>query len=107
MEIRDRKTFEEVFSAKKALVFKNSTRCSISRSARMQFEQFALSCEDDIKLYMVEVIENGKLSREIEEKTHIRHESPQAILLEGGNPMWSAAHYGITCEAIEKAILSK
>jgi bacillithiol system protein YtxJ len=34
----------------------------------------------------------------------IRHETPQAILLRDGRPVWSASHFRITADALSKHI---
>jgi bacillithiol system protein YtxJ len=34
----------------------------------------------------------------------VRHETPQAILLRDGVPVWSASHFRITAEALKKVL---
>jgi bacillithiol system protein YtxJ len=34
----------------------------------------------------------------------VRHESPQVIVLRGGEVAWAAAHFKITAEAVRKAL---
>lgn len=48
----------------------------------------------------------GQFAREIEERTGIRHESPQAIVMRGGEPVWHASHRGVTQEALTRAVAS-
>jgi bacillithiol system protein YtxJ len=43
------------------------------------------------------------LSQMIAEKTRIKHESPQIILLEKGKVKWNASHWNITFDACKKA----
>ncbi len=40
----------------------------------------------------------------IEEHLGIRHESPQAIVISRGNPIWHASHFQVTAKALEDAI---
>ncbi|MFC1551768.1 bacillithiol system redox-active protein YtxJ [Candidatus Latescibacterota bacterium] len=96
---------EKALSADKALLFKNSTSCPVSRAARGHFESFAKASESDIELFMVNVIENRSLSMEAEERTGVSHQSPQLLYLEKGVSVWSMSHFEIKQENIEKALL--
>jgi bacillithiol system protein YtxJ len=53
---------------------------------------------------MVLVIEDRELSDALEEQFGIQHESPQAIVISQGNPVWHANHYRVTASALEGAI---
>ena len=44
------------------------------------------------------------LAGEVERRTGVRHESPQAIVLRDGRVAWSASHRGVTTAAIAQAI---
>ena len=101
----DKEILEATFSVPMAIIFKNSTRCPISFAARKRFEEFAGSCNEEIELYMVNVIEYRELSNEITERTGIIHESPQVILLKNGQPQWSKTHWNINIESLKEAVL--
>jgi bacillithiol system protein YtxJ len=58
----------------------------------------------DTTIWLVDVQRSQDLSREIERRTGIRHESPQVILLSHGRPRWSASHRHITASAIQHAL---
>jgi bacillithiol system protein YtxJ len=102
-EILTEEDLDTIFQDEKALVFKNSTHCGISKNAIREFEKFAETIKDTIKVYIVDVNKNRDLSREIAERTQIRHESPQIILLEKGKVRWNASHWNITFDACRKA----
>lgn len=87
---------------KKAIIFKNSTRCPISRAAKNEYEKYAQECEEEIELYIVDVIQNRKTSEIIEEETSVKHESPQVIYIENGTPKRSISHWEITKETLKK-----
>lgn len=53
---------------------------------------------------IVDVSTGRTISRYIEERTGIRHESPQAILFNDGEPVWHASHYRITGYAVADAL---
>src|SRR5688572_13068451 len=44
------------------------------------------------------------LATAVERRTGVRHESPQAIVVRDGRPIWSASHFGVTSEAVNEAM---
>jgi bacillithiol system protein YtxJ len=44
------------------------------------------------------------VSTAIAERTGIRHESPQAIVLKDGKPVYHASHYDVTASDVESQI---
>jgi bacillithiol system protein YtxJ len=54
----------------------------------------------EVPVYLVDVIRQRPLSREIAAHLAIQHESPQAILTQGGAVRWHASHYEVTAEAL-------
>src|SRR5205085_10118791 len=80
------------------ILFKHSTTCPISASAYRQMSQV----EADVSLVVVQRARD--VSNEIETRTGIRHESPQAIVLRNGEAVWAASHFDITSDAIERAV---
>ncbi len=58
-----------------------------------------------VPVYWVEVKGHRALSQEIAGRLGIVHESPQAILLRRGTPVWHASHAAVTASAIGKALL--
>ena len=75
-EILSNEMINAAFHTEKAMIFKNSTRCPISREARKRFEEFAVSCDEEIELYLVDVIAHKDLSNEIAKRAEIVHQSP-------------------------------
>ena len=57
-----------------------------------------------IPVYLVDVIAQRPLSREIAARLGIRHESPQAILFRQGAAAWHASHDAVTAEALARII---
>ena len=85
------------------VLFKHSTQCSRSAAAYDEVQTF-LSKHPDVPCGMVLVIEDRELSEALEEQFGIRHESPQAIVISHGNPVWHASHFKVTASALEDAI---
>lgn len=84
------------------LVFKHSPVCPISAAAHDEYQAF---CQDhpDVPTLFVDVIDDRPVARGIAERCGVRHESPQAILFEQGQPTWHASHGRITAAALAAA----
>ena len=76
---------------KPALIFKHSTRCSISRFALKQFEnEYAL--EDRVDAYFLDLLEYRDISNEIASRFKVIHQSPQLLLIKNGQSVYDASH---------------
>lgn len=88
-----------------AVLYKHSPVCGLSTRARREVRRF-LEAHPDLSVYIIDVIRQRELSREIEGRTGIRHESPQAIVLRGGDATWHGSHRAVTEEALTRAVAS-
>lgn len=88
------------------LFFKHSLSCPVSSRAFGEYQRFlAERPEDDDTVYtLVEIQKARDVSREIAERTGVRHESPQALLVRGGQVVWHASHWSIRAEALAAAV---
>ena len=82
-------------------VLKHSNTCPISERAMDQFNKFLY--ERDMDGYYLIVQEERELSNYIEEKTGIKHESPQAFYFVNGEASWHESHDNITVSSLAKA----
>ena len=80
------------------LLFKHSATCPISSTAYEEMAQLPGT------VALVVVQRARDISREIEARTGLRHESPQAIILRNGQAVWSASHWNVTAQAVERAL---
>ena len=53
---------------------------------------------------LIDVARAQPLSRAIAERTGIRHESPQVLVLRNGQAVWSASHLAITTDVVLRAL---
>lgn len=81
------------------LLFKHSNTCPVSAAAYGEMER-VMSAE----VGLIVVQKDRELSREVEQRTGVRHESPQALVLRRGEVVWSASHFAVTAEAVEDAL---
>ena len=74
------------------VLFKHSATCPFSARAQ---EQAALA-KHDVEVYTHVVQYSKELSQEIAEKTGVEHQSPQAIVLDKGEAVWTGWRGEIT-----------
>ena len=99
MELSSAAQFESLLGTEKVFaVFKHSTRCSISSTARNRVER---DWNYEMPVYIVDVIRHRDLSNRIAELSGIRHESPQLIVFREGKPVYNASHSFIYVQEIE------
>ncbi len=103
VQLNDREKLEQLFSLsneKPIIIFKHSVTCPISHDV------FQDTSASDNEVFLVIVQNSRQISNEIAEKTGIRHESPQAIILRNGKAVWHASHYDITKDELDSAFQS-
>ena len=82
------------------LIFKHSTRCSISSMAKSRLEKSWDFSADDIKPYYLDLIAFRDVSNAIVEKFGVYHESPQALLIRNGECTYDASHLDISVQEL-------
>lgn len=101
-EINDAAELDALFAEsgeKAVLLFKHSLTCPISHAA---YEEMSLMKDEPIALVIIQ--DARHISTEIAARTGVRHESPQAIILQSGKPVWHASHYDITKASVTRAL---
>ena len=89
---------------KPQLIFKHSTRCSISTMALSRFEGSGILDSDVLDLYYLDLIQYRNISNAIESKSGVRHESPQVIVIDKGEILLSETHGMINGRSILQEI---
>ncbi|MBW7998248.1 MAG: bacillithiol system redox-active protein YtxJ [Candidatus Glassbacteria bacterium] len=85
------------------LVFKHSSACPISTSAKGELDRW-LEDNPDREIYLVVVQQRRDISNELEEKLGVLHETPQLLLLESGKAVQHWSHNQIRGEHLEEAL---
>lgn len=87
------------------VVFKHSTRCSISATAKSRFErQYDPAAAPGSDAYLLDLISFRSVSNRIATDTGVRHESPQVLVIKDGKAVHHASHMGIDWNEVKKAI---
>ncbi|KGE14255.1 bacillithiol system redox-active protein YtxJ [Sphingobacterium deserti] len=97
---------EELRAASSAfIVFKHSTRCSVSSMAKRNLEYDFKQLPADMPLYYLDLIADRDISNTIAEQWSVRHESPQLLVLKGDSCLYHASHQDIElADAVAAAI---
>jgi bacillithiol system protein YtxJ len=101
IRITDTKSYEDLVTVSKerpVVIFKHSLTCPISAAAYDQMDRF------DGEVALIEVQRARELSREIENRLGVAHQSPQVIVLRNGQVVWDASHFSITAQAVTAAV---
>lgn len=81
---------------KKVLIFKHSTRCSISRAALERLQRnWKEELAQQMSCYYLDLLQYRELSNCIAEKYEVQHQSPQALIIMNGKCVFSQTHLDI------------
>ena len=82
------------------LIFKHSTRCSISSMALNRMESYHPS----LRYHIVDVIANRPLSNKIAACFSVHHESPQLLIVHKGECIYEVSHLEIKPREISQEL---
>lgn len=98
---------EELFELSRetdVVLFKHSTRCSVSSMALRRLETSPVLQKSDVAFYFLDLIAHREISNRVSDLTRIRHESPQLIVIRNGQVIYHTSHGGIRAEELETVI---
>lgn len=87
-----------------SLIFKHSTRCSVSSMAKRRFELDWEILPADTSLYFLDLISYRDISAQIAETFQVNHESPQILLIKNGDCILDASHSDISADEVAEVI---
>lgn len=85
------------------LIFKHSTRCSISSMARFRLEDDWDFPETKLEPYYLDLIAFRNISQAIVDRFSIHHESPQVLLIRNGECTYDASHLDISVSDLHES----
>lgn len=89
---------KEKSKTKPQLIFKHSSRCSISSMAKSRLERS--DQPQNIDFYFLDLINYRSLSNNISEEFNVWHQSPQILLIKDGKCIYDESHSDIRMEDI-------
>lgn len=90
---------------KPVMIFKHSTRCAISSMALDRLtRKWQDSDSEKLEPYILDLIANRSISDQVASSFGVPHESPQVLIIKGGETIYDASHYSISHEEIFKSV---
>src|SRR4051812_43253308 len=81
-----------------SVIFKHSTRCSISMMVKKRFELDWDKLPETLPLYFLDLIKHRDLSNKIASDFFVHHESPQLLLIKDGECILDLSHGEVSVE---------
>jgi len=100
-QINQIQELEQVSEQKPVLIFKHSTRCSISRTVLNRFETAYIAINpSQIDCYLLDLLNQRAISNQLAVQFEVQHESPQVLVLKNGKTVLHKNHYEIDLSEI-------
>ena len=80
------------------MIFKHSTRCSISAVAMQRLKRGMVPGEFDF--YYLDLISYRSLSNQVADQFDVTHESPQILVIRNGECVYDESHMSISADEI-------
>ncbi|MFM2363432.1 MAG: hypothetical protein RLZZ316_2334 [Bacteroidota bacterium] len=84
------------------VIFKHSTRCSISTMAKARLERTYQPI--GANFFYLDLLRHRDISDKIAEHFHVHHESPQILVIKNGVCVYTESHSGINMDDIEEQV---
>ncbi|MCH7534254.1 MAG: bacillithiol system redox-active protein YtxJ [Bacteroidetes bacterium] len=109
IELNHSDQLEKILSStsdKAVVIFKHSTRCGISAAVKKSLMKQWSYNKEEFKFYYLDLLNQRKISDQIEQQLEVQHESPQIFVVKDGKVLYHASHGNISiervCEALKK-----
>jgi monothiol bacilliredoxin len=86
------------------VIFKHSSTCGRSAMAEEEISQLVAGTPVEADVFTVHVQAHRQVSNAIADALHVRHESPQVLLISQGTAVWHGSHLRVTERAIRQAL---
>ena len=86
------------------VIFKHSTRCSISSMAKGRLDRETPL--EGYPFYYLDLLKYRPISNKIAEDFHVFHQSPQVLVIRNGECIFEESHNGINMEEINDQLTS-
>jgi bacillithiol system protein YtxJ len=99
--LKEESELDEIISrseAKPQVIFKHSTRCSISSVAKGRLER--AEAPSKVDFYYLDLISYRNISNKVSQLFKVHHESPQVLVIKNGECVYDESHMGINMQEI-------
>jgi bacillithiol system protein YtxJ len=88
------------------VVFKHSTRCSISSAALSRLERSWNDADmSEVQTYYLDLIAYRTTSNAVADHYEVEHQSPQVLVIKKGECIYNESHMGIDYDELKQVIL--
>ena len=104
IELSDLEQVDQIIQqslSKPQLIFKHSTRCSISSMVKDRLERQWKSHLNEFPIYYLVLIKYRSISNHLADLFGVIHESPQLLIIENGDCVFDFSNSDISVSAIE------
>lgn len=106
-EIKKEQELEEILNRSEKrtqIIFKDSTTCGISASAKHVLQTGTHQLLDKAALNYLDLLTYRSISNLITDQLKVIHQSPQIIVIKDRKSIFSVSHHSITIEGILEAL---
>lgn len=103
-ELHDRTDFDALLAeshVRPVALLKHSSACSLSAYGRREFVRLDEATDPPLYALVVQVARD--VSNYVSERLGVRHETPQVLLIHGGEAVFAASHFDVSAEALRAA----
>ena len=86
------------------VIFKHSSTCGLSAMAAAEVADMLEGSDIGADVYVVDVHAGRLVSNAIAARLGVRHESPQALIVQSGEIRWHKSHAAIRASSIARAL---
>ncbi len=106
IQLNEEAQLQQIIAAsqnKPQVIFKHSTRCSISAVALQRLQK--ASQPNGFDFYFLDLLAHRPISAKIAETFKVHHESPQVLLIKDGECVFDESHLSISMnDIVEEAL---
>lgn len=105
IELKSNSQIKEIIEKSKAkpqVIFKHSTRCSISAMAKGRLERSLAPGNADF--YFLDLINYRNISNQVSSEFDVSHQSPQILVIRNGECVYDESHGSITMDEIKEQV---
>ncbi|MCS7028676.1 MAG: bacillithiol system redox-active protein YtxJ [Bacteroidia bacterium] len=106
VDISELDTIAKQSYQKPQLIFKHSTRCSISAMALDRLNRKWKFSSSEIEPYYLDLLQHRDISNQIAQQWEVPHQSPQVLVIKNNQCIYHASHNDICVEDIEQILNS-
>ncbi len=103
-DIEQLQTLDAASQLGPVVIYKHSNRCSIATVAKNRLVND--KAMNDVKVYEIDVVAQRPISLAVAERYGVRHESPQVLVIHGGQSIYDASHLSIFPQEVMERLSS-